>query len=496
MRAYKVDIAFLLIILVYVTISISVSLTKMPSSDEAWFASPAINLVREGRMGVTVKEATGTLWLRMDEHTYWQPPMHFLAQAAWYRIFGVGLLSGRFLSTLWGILALVSVFFILKILTKSEFTALLGALLLAVDHHFINSATDIRMDMMCVAFALAGYASYLLLREKNLSAAMLIGNTGIAISGFTHPHGIVHFVGFVVLVVYLDRKNIRLNHVILGIIPYLAGAIGWGLYILQDPEAFRVQFLEHVMRTVSAKNGIFGAIKREVVERYLYGYGIYSTASLISRARVLILIGYILGVVGAVAQMRKGRKRNDLNLLLILLMLYIVLQTFLIGEKSQNYLVHALPFYAMILATTASQFLGGSRITKTVTATALVIFVLLQLGISARSVLRDDYRSVYLPIIKEIGKLDTGTNTIMGSGELAFRLGFRPEFVDDPALGYFSGREPDVIVVTPIYEDWFEVFERQRPDLYEYIRYITEEECEVVCEGSDFKIYRRLAHDG
>jgi hypothetical protein len=253
-----------------VTISALVSLTKIPSDDEAWFASPAINLVREGYMGNSVMEVAGTQWLRMDERTYWQPPMHFLAQAGWYSIFGFSLFTERCLSTFWGILALMSVFFIGRALFGNDASALLGTAALALDFQFINSASDGRMDMMCAAFALMGYAAYLLLREKHLSWAVLAGNTGIVFSGLTHTHGIVHFVGLVVLILLLDRKNLRPVHILYALAPYILERSGGCTLLGSKPSGFH--FSGHISKSGYGQ-GILVAVNG-IMERYLYLYGV------------------------------------------------------------------------------------------------------------------------------------------------------------------------------------------------------------------------------
>jgi len=176
---------------------------------------------------------------------------------------------------------------------------------------------------------------------------------------------------------------------------------------------------------------------------------------------------------------------------LILLAIYFVLQIFLIGEKSPYYIVHILPFYAMLLGVSAVRFKSASKLSEAVIISALVIFFILQVGISSRIVMRNDYRTRFCSVTEEIRKVATGDDTIMGTAELAFEIGFVPEFIDDPALGYFSGRRADVIAVNSKYEKWFGVFERQRPDLYEYTNRLLEGEFNLVSEVANYKIYKR-----
>src|SRR5262245_30353197 len=80
--------------------------TSLPWVDEGLFASPAHNLIEKGFMGTTVMETAGTRWKGIDRYTYWTVPLHFLAQAGWYKVFGFGLFAMRAMSEVWGLAAL------------------------------------------------------------------------------------------------------------------------------------------------------------------------------------------------------------------------------------------------------------------------------------------------------------------------------------------------------------------------------------------------------
>src|ERR1700693_2025937 len=84
--------------------------TRLPWVDEGIFASPAYNLVSKGYMGTTAMETAGTAWQGIERHTYWTVPLHILAQAGWYELFGFGLFSMRALSALWGLAALAALY--------------------------------------------------------------------------------------------------------------------------------------------------------------------------------------------------------------------------------------------------------------------------------------------------------------------------------------------------------------------------------------------------
>jgi 4-amino-4-deoxy-L-arabinose transferase-like glycosyltransferase len=167
--------------------------TRLPWVDEGIFASPAYNLVSKGYMGTAAMETAGTPWQGIERHTYWIVPLHLLAQAGWYELFGFGLFSMRTLSALWGLAALAALYTVVLRLSRDRAVAALAAALIALDCSFIATASSGRMDMMNAALGMAGLATYLCLREQHLPIAVLAGHSLVCASGLTHPNGILYF---------------------------------------------------------------------------------------------------------------------------------------------------------------------------------------------------------------------------------------------------------------------------------------------------------------
>ena len=179
----------------------------------------------------------------LDRHTYWILPLHVLAQAGWYKIFGFSLLTLRWLSILCGVLILFAWYSLMSRLSPDHPRIALPAVgLLAVDNHFISIAALGRMDAMCAGLGWAGCAAYLRLRECNLSIAILLGNALVAASCFTHPCGVLYFGALSGLTFYYDRSRLGLREVTAATAPYVAGLSAWGIYILQNPAQFWSQF--------------------------------------------------------------------------------------------------------------------------------------------------------------------------------------------------------------------------------------------------------------
>ena len=179
------------ILLVFVAIAVLCAHTNLPWSDEAWFASPALNLITNGNFGTSVLDPTASFRTNnltgIREHTYWIVPLFPLAEAAWFRAIGFGLMQVRYLSILWGLVALWAWYRMLKILSGDERVAVLALGLMAVDFTFAWTASVGRMDMMAAALGGAGLTAFLILRERNFTRAVLVSQSLIVAAGLTHP---------------------------------------------------------------------------------------------------------------------------------------------------------------------------------------------------------------------------------------------------------------------------------------------------------------------
>src|ERR1044071_6727965 len=104
-------------------------------------------------------------------------PLQPLTLSMWYRVFGFGVFSTRSLSIVWGLVALVSWFIIVRSLFKRTWLAFIVLALLSCDYIFIVCASSGRMDMMSAALGFAGFAAYLRLRERSLAWAVFVSQS-------------------------------------------------------------------------------------------------------------------------------------------------------------------------------------------------------------------------------------------------------------------------------------------------------------------------------
>jgi hypothetical protein len=451
----------------FAALTIGVSLTKPPEIDEGWFASPALNLVTRGSMGTTVLEPTGTLTSKLagiNQHTYWVMPLHLLAQAGWYEVFGFSLFSMRALSIVWGLVALASWFLIMKALSGNLKLSAMAFAFIAVDYVFIMHSSLGRMDMMCAALGFAAFAAYLCIREHNFTLGVVASQSLVAASLFTHPNGVMAFAGLLFLTLYFDRARVRWKPALLAATPYLIAAAGWGLYILQSPSSFAGQFSDQAAGRAPGLSAPLTALKEEFTLKYFEAFGLAPFSTGASRLKILILIAYAVAIAGAIG-VRAIRRHEGFRALLILTAIYFVIETFF-NHKLVFYLVHIIPMFAAILAVWVYWCWTKLRVPRKVIVMAVCAFLFLQITGVVYRVNQNSYQEDYLPAVAFLKQRSCDKTLVMGSAEMAFGLGFE-HVIDDIRFGYYSGKTPDFIVMGYHYDGLMKLLEEREPAVYE-----------------------------
>ena len=104
------------------------------------------------------------------------------------------------------------------------------------------------------------------------------------------------------MTLYRDRRRIRLPHVLLAAAPYLAGAIGWGLYILQAPRDFALQMGGNAAGRGLPLTDPMAIFHSQVMVRFLYMFGMAPDTQGLSHIKILILAAYAAGVLGVLVR--------------------------------------------------------------------------------------------------------------------------------------------------------------------------------------------------
>ncbi|MFB3776908.1 MAG: ArnT family glycosyltransferase [Bryobacteraceae bacterium] len=480
----------------YLSLSVAVAFTKAPWADEGWIAAPAYNLMTNGSMGTPSLEPTGSNLNAnlkgINEYTYTIMPLHVLMQAAWFKVFGFGLLSMRAISTAWGLVVLVSLFVIVEKLTRNRVLASLALLMTAIDFTFIDGAADGRMDMMCAGLNFGALACYLAWREEHFERAILAGHCLIAAALFTHPNGLLGGAGLVFLTIWLDRGRLRPRH-LYALLPYVAGALGWGAYILQRPDYFWAQFRANAGVGSGARfAGVLdphGAVLKELFVRYVAHYGWkYFWMPYIGKATILVPAFYWLALFTLIAGIRAKQAPGGREIPL-LAALYLICMTFLVGFKAPIYLVHIIPLYAAVFVLWLERF---PRTRGSIACGAAIVITLVSLHVKTLvgQIRADDYGKGYVPTVAYLKQHAGEDAAIMGDSTLGFALPYR-RIVDDARLGYYSGKRTPYIVVDFWYQHWWEGFGADQAAVAAHIRRVLTEEHDLVFQAGSYRIYKR-----
>ena len=488
-------------LLVFLAFAVLAAATKLPSSEEGSFSDPARNLLRVGSFGTTIIEAKG-IWIEgIDRYTYWIMPLHPLLQAAWYQVWGASLGSLRGLSIAFGVLGILSWFLILQRTTGQWSTARLGALLLAGNYVYLNSATYGRMDMMAAALNFAGVAAYLFLRERNLAQAMLVAHALIAAAGMTHFLGLCGLLALLVTIAFTDgvrfgswRQAAKLWS--LAAVPYLVAALGWGLYISRDFPLFLRQFRGNATaggRMDAFANPLAG-LMREFTERFAVGYGFGAQSAGHASPAVILKATVLLVYVAALLSFAFSRRLRGLpgsRLLLTMTGAVFALLSLLEGQKLTIYLIHIVPFLSALTAVWLAHCWREKPLPRV--ATALIVMGLLGIdlgGVLLRARLRL-YQTDYLPVIALLRERAQTSDLILGRANLIFGLGSGYRLKDDIRLGFYTRSQPQWIVVDEEYRQAFALYRRNEPQIGSFIDGRLQQEYDLLFKSISFEVYRR-----
>jgi 4-amino-4-deoxy-L-arabinose transferase-like glycosyltransferase len=465
--------------------------TKAPTSDEAWFINPVYNLLTNGTTGTSLLEGRGMAWDGVQTRTYWQPPVYFVLQAAWLKVLGLNLFAMRSLSVVAGIAALLLWRSVGRSLGLDLRVLVLAAVFFATDYTVIYSAANGRMDMLSATFGVAALAVYLKLRETRFDAAIFWSQSALVLSGLTHPMGgMLAAIALTCLFIsYRDWRRVHLRTVLLACMPYLAGAIGWGAYILQDPHSFYSQFMGSARGRLQAVSP-WSALWHEIRDRYLATFGWRDTGPSLARWKLFIPAAYLAGLVTVLAIPGLRRIPGMRRILLMLGAVFLGL-TYLDSFRFGSYLVHVIPLFLICLAAAVIWAWDRGGLVRGGAAVLAFAFVMLQAGGSLYWIVKDPYRREYLPAASFVQTQLVPGEMVMGGAELVFEVGWKAHLLDDVCLGYFSGESPGVIVVDGRYRDWFDGFHKGDPGLDRFVQRRLGSEFSPVFQNGGFTVYRR-----
>jgi Dolichyl-phosphate-mannose-protein mannosyltransferase len=488
MNPLRVRLLIAGIVCVYLLLAGLQADTARPWFDEAIHAGPSVDLITRGVMGFPISNTCLFLGARgLHDKMYQTMPLAHIGPAVWYKLVGFGLLRMRWYSILWGVVALLSWGYIVRILMESWMPALVAMFLLATDHVFAGGAASGRPDMMSSALAALGIASYLALRQRRLGLAVLVSQMCFTASLFTHPVGALPIFLLVFLVAKLDLRRLRWNYVWLAAAPYVVGFGLWGWYISQDFDNFRLQFLG--WNAMGRQEGITRPLQSLIHEFTLRYGGVYLPPYATGARRITVLIPLLFAwaLAGLLFRRQKGRTIG-----IMAVMMFFVF-TLMEPKKYDFYLLTMAILLCCSMAVWLWQEWGsGNRLRQSVAAGAFSLLVLLQVGWTAYACWQNPYHKSYWQVIAYLNRNAGPDSLIVGESELAFGRGFYSHLIDDSALGYCSGKRAQFIVASfNGYEEMFKTFAAKDAGLDQYVHRTLAEDYRKVYVDRIYTIYQR-----
>jgi hypothetical protein len=480
--------------LVFVTLAVAAAWTKAPWCDEGWFACPAYNLAFRGHMGTNVLEPSGhflTAYLRgVQQHTYLNPPGHFVLLAGWFRTFGFSLFTMRTYSILWGSAYIALLFFFVRRF-GGDVVASLAIALTSIDFVFVWGAADGRMEAATGTLMLAAVAAYAILRERNLKVAIGVSQALCAAAWLMHPIAFVSTLTIAALVYVYDRQRLRWSHLFIAALPYVIAFSLWGIYIAQSPSDFLTQF-----RANAAGRGGRRATRLfqpwlSIADLVVLYIGTYEFGSMWTvRMNPWMFVVPFLYLAALVYACRS--RCSETRLLRICAISYVATITFLAGFKAETYLVLLAPMHNLTLALLLQAVWRRGADGKVAAVVVAFAFIIVQLSTVVQHLRMDERRTTYRAAMEDLELQRAAGKTIMASSAAGFALGF-DGFVDDGRLGCYSKRSADVLLVERSYRMFVRLFDREEPTVYAHAVKTLTHDYKPARHYGDFWIFERVS---
>jgi 4-amino-4-deoxy-L-arabinose transferase-like glycosyltransferase len=476
----------------FLLLSVLYARTKKPWLDEALNGSAAYSLVAHGQFGIPQLEESGmTINARIPEiqhYCYIYGPSYMFAAAAWMKAFGYGLMQLRTFSILWGLIAMLAWFVIVKRLTGDDLAAALSILLLAVNYQFVVEAANGRFDMMCASLGSIGLAIYLSLRQSNLAAALCFGSLATAAAFFTHPMGGLYAMALVWAILCLDFRRIRLTQVVWFVAPWLICAAGVSLWIAPHRDIAEAQFAAATNARWVGLAHPLNSLLTDMSQRYWFFY--VGQKAGVNQLKGLILLLHI-AFLAAGLLISRVRSTQAFRVLGPSVLIFYVGIALLDAMKWPYYMVHIFVFASAVVAITAAtlrftpwRYAGGA---------ACAALVLVEIGGIGANIRLNAYGRQFVPTIQYVRAHTGPGDYIEGEMPLNFGLGYdNPQFHMDNRMGYYTGIRP-AMIVTGEFAD-IDYFRRHEPAVYRFIRHRLDIEYQQVAQFGDYRIYAPAAN--
>jgi uncharacterized membrane protein len=210
---------------------------------------------------------------------------------------------------------------------------------------------------------------------------------------FTHPNGIVAVLLFHLLILFRYRKRLTVTVVLLAAVPYIAAALLWGAYILQNTSDFAAQMDANAAGRFRlwARPWVIpvDGFRRLLLTPFGFG-GMWAGPA--TRLKVVVLLIYLFATILVVVKREWARRPGVKEVLVALLVSFLVLSS-IVSANDNDYVIFLIPWFCVLLGMVVVN-LWRTRIWRFRVGPALLGLVLLfQLGMTGARVRINDMRS-------------------------------------------------------------------------------------------------------
>ncbi len=414
-----------------------------PVDDEAYYASPAANLVLHGHFGTTTYEGPGLP--NLDKRSYWMGMFQPALLIGWFQLFGVGLISQRMMSALFAVLTVYSWHRIVWKLNGNSFAALLAAGLVAIETT-LYSGVNGRPDLVGYALGVGGIAGFLTFRDTRFPLACALGYAGAAMAGLSHPvAGVLAFTNITLVILMLDRRRIGWKAVAASAAPFLFGAAVLAFFIHPHWAEAWTQFGTN-MRFGSRMDGWANPFPAwiRVAGYILEGYW---GPGLASRVKILIPLTYVLAIGLA---FWKSRQTPGVAVLATIAVADCLILPLMAGFQKWQYYLYIMmmfpPVVAMVFASLWRQRQRNSFLAFAF-AGLLAASGLLQGARMAHTFQINPLGTRFAPSAARLQQPPFDKGSFWGEAFWAYAVGL-DRLVEDPHMGYYTGKRKDFVIVT------------------------------------------------
>lgn len=437
------------IVLLHLVLAAGFARVIHPIDDEAYYASPAANLILKGHFGTTTYE--NPKLPNLEKRSYWVVPLYPLLLSVWFRVLGVGLWEQRLLSVLAGGLVVWAWYQIVLALSRNWHRALAAAALIAIDHTVLSAANG-RPDLMGHTWGALGMAAYLLCREGKMPHACFLGYSGAALAGMTHPlPGVLAFANVTLLVFLLDRKRFTFKALAAACAPFIICAVALAIYVHPHWLDAYTQFHWNASYVPDGGRGRLSEWRDLVVAWWrvtgfiLQEFQPAAGGSSAGWIKLVVPMTYSVAVAIALASPRNAR---GLRTLLVVALANWLLLPMIAGYQKWQYYLHVLvllpPVTVLVLG---ALWRDRSRVMLVGLAVLISGTVLVQAARIVHSLKADNLGTRYQPSATRLREPPFDQGTFWGKAYWGYAVGL-DRLTEDNDFGQFSHKRKDFLILT------------------------------------------------